>query len=380
MPVTDLPEFPWDSLAPFRATAAAHPGGLVDLSVGTPVDPTPALLQEVLAASADAPGYPTVVGTADVRAAVVDWFARVRGVPGLDPAGVMPCIGSKELVAWLPTLLGLRAGEVVVHPEVAYPTYDIGARLAGATPVPADGTMQLGPTASSVRLVWLNSPGNPTGKVLGVEHLAKVVAWARAHGAVVVDDECYCDLGWERWDPAAGGEAVPSVLDPRVTGGDPTGVLAVCSTSKRSNLAGYRAAFLAGDPALVQRVVQVRRHAGMIVPAPVQAVLAASLRDDGHVAEQKARYGARRLALAAALGRAGLRIDESEGGLYLWATRDEDCWTTLGRLADLGVLVAPGAFYGPRGARHVRVALTATDEAVAECVRRLEGTEPATTG
>lgn len=380
MPVTDLPEFPWDSLVPYRSLAAEHPGGMLDLSIGTPVDPTPALLQAVLAQHADAPGYPTVAGTADLRDAVVEWFARVRGVPGLPATGVMPCIGSKELVAGLPTLLGLGAGDVVVHPEVAYPTYDIGARLAGATPMPADGTVQVGPGADRVRLVWLNSPANPTGQVLGVEHLAKVVAWARERGAVVVSDECYCDLGWGRWDPSEGGERVPSVLDPRVTGGDLSGVLSVCSTSKRSNLAGYRAGVLAGDPALVARVVAIRRHSGMIVPSPVQAVLAASLRDDTHVVEQKARYGRRREALSGALRVAGLRIDGSEGGLYLWASRGEDCWATLGALARLGVLVAPGAFYGPRGGQHIRVALTATDDAVTEAVDRLDGPWPGTNG
>lgn len=376
MPVTGLPDFPWDALRPYAERARAHPDGVVDLSVGTPVDPTPALLQQALAAAADAPGYPTVAGTAEVHDAVRDWFDRVRGTGPLPGLGVMPAIGSKELVAWLPTLLGLGAGDVVVHPEIAYPTYDVGARIAGATPVPADATTALGPD-TSVRLVWLNSPGNPTGRVLGVEHLAKVVAWARARGAVVASDECYCDLGFEAaWDPAAGGERVPSVLDPRVTGGDLTGVLAVCSASKRSNLAGYRAAFVAGDPALVQQLVGVRKHAGMIVPAPVQAVLAASLREDGHVAEQKARYAARRQVLLAGVTDAGLRVDDSEAGLYLWVTdpalpADGDCWDTVARLADLGVLVAPGAFYGRRGMRHVRMALTASDERVRAGAARL---------
>ncbi len=376
MPVTGLPDFPWDSLRPYAQRARQHPDGVVDLSVGTPVDATPALLQQVLADAADAPGYPTVAGTQDVHDAVVAWFERVRGTGPLPGLGVMPAIGSKELVAWLPTLLGLGAGDTVVHPEVAYPTYDVGARLAGATPVAADATTSLGPDPT-VRLVWLNSPGNPTGQVLGVEHLAKVVAWARSRGAVVASDECYCDLGWhERWDPVVGGERVPSVLDPRVTGGDLSGVLAVCSASKRSNLAGYRAAFVAGDPLLVQRLVQVRKHAGMIVPAPVQAVLAASLREDSHVAEQKARYRARRDVLLRAVEQAGLRVDGSEAGLYLWVTdpdapADADGWDLVARFADLGVLVAPGGFYGPRGVRHVRMALTAPDERVRAAAARL---------
>jgi succinyldiaminopimelate transaminase len=384
LPVTGLPDFPWDALRPYGERAREHPDGVVDLSVGTPVDPTPGLLQDALAAAADAPGYPTVAGTTAVHEAVGAWFERVRGTGPLPGLGVMPAIGSKELVAWLPTLLGLGAGDVVVHPEVAYPTYDVGARLAGARPVAADATTALGPDRT-VRLVWLNSPGNPTGRVLGVEHLAKVVAWARARGAVVASDECYCDLGWTAdWDPDAGGEHVPSVLDPRVTGGDLTGVLAVCSASKRSNLAGYRAAFVAGDPVLVQQLVAVRKHAGMIVPAPVQAVLAASLSEDGHVAEQKARYRARRDVLLAGVEAAGLVVEQSEAGLYLWVTDPalgpgEDCWATVGRLADLGVLVAPGSFYGPRGARHVRMALTASDERVRAAADRLGSAGPGTT-
>ncbi len=359
-----MPEFPWDLLAPYAERARAHPGGMVDLSVGTPVDATPSVVRAALEAASDAPGYPQTHGTPAVRDAVVAWYAR-RGVPAVDPAAVMPTVGSKELVAWLPTLLGLGPGDVVVHPEVAYPTYDIGARLAGATPVAADGLTSLGP--QRVRLVWVNSPANPTGRVLPVEHLRKVVDWARERGAVVASDECYAELGWGEWQDTG----TPSVLDPRVCGGSHAGLLAVQSLSKRSNLAGYRAAFVAGDPALVRELVEVRRHAGMIVPAPVQAAMVAALGDDGHVRDQHARYAARRLVLRAALEDAGWRVDDSEAGLYLWVTRGEDCWESVARLAGLGILVAPGAFYGPAGSGHVRVALTAGDERVAAAARRL---------
>jgi succinyldiaminopimelate transaminase len=278
---------------------------------------------------------------------------------------VLPTIGSKELVAWLPSLLDLGPGDLVVHPEIAYPSYDVGARLAGATPLPADGTAQIGPSGSAVRLVWLNSPSNPTGRVLGWEHLAKVVGWARSIGAVVASDECYAELGW---DSRA---EVPSILDPRVTGGSHQGLLAVYSLSKQSNLAGYRAAFAAGDPALVRRVLEVRKHAGMMMPWPVQEALRVALGDDAHVVAQKARYRARRELARAALEQAGFRIDHSEAGLYLWATRDEPCWDTVARLAGLGVLVAPGSFYGAAAARHVRVALTATDERIEALALRL---------
>lgn len=363
-PGVQLPDFPWNRLAPFGDQARAHPDGIVDLSVGTPVDPTPELIRDALAAASDAPGYPQTYGTPELRVAVADWFARRRGVPDLDPDGVLPTIGSKELVAWLPTLLGLNPGDIVVHPTVAYPTYDVGARLARATPLPADGTVQVGPRAGRVRLVWLNSPGNPTGQVLGVEHLRKVVEWARAIGAVVASDECYAELGWD-------GSRIPSVLDPEVCGGSHEGLLAVYSLSKQSNLAGYRAAFLAGDPGLVRRLLEVRKHAGMIVPWPVQEALRVALGDDAHVAQQRSRYGHRRELVVAALLRAGFRIDHSQAGLYLWATRHEPCWQTVAALAKVGVLVAPGDFYGVAGAEHVRVALTATDERIDRLSTRL---------
>jgi succinyldiaminopimelate transaminase len=220
-----------------------------------------------------------------------------------------------------------------------------------------------------VRLVWVNSPSNPTGRVLGVEHLAKVVAWARSVGAVVASDECYAELPWSGTGGAGG--AVPSILDPRVSGGSHEGLLAVYSASKQSNLAGYRAAFVAGDPAIVRALLEVRKHAGMIVPRPVQEALRAALDDDAHVADQRERYRARRIVVRGALEAAGFRIDHSEAGLYLWATRGEPCWETVGRLADRGVLVAPGQFYGAGGERHVRVALTAADEACAQLAQRL---------
>jgi len=352
---------------PYGDIARAHPGGIIDASIGTPVDPTPDVARRALAAASEAPGYPATYGTPALREAVARWFARRRGVSDVDPDGVLPTIGSKELVVWLPTLLGLGAGDLVVHPQNAYPSYDVGARLAGATPVPADGTLQLGPArgpSSPVRLVWVNSPSNPTGKVLGVEHLAKVVRWARSAGAAVASDECYAELGWDV-------EEVPSILDPRVCEGSHEGLLAVYSTSKQSNLAGYRAAFVAGDVSLVRRLLEVRKHAGMMMPAPVQAVLTAVLDDDAHVAEQRERYRVRRGLVRAAVEGAGLRVDHSEAGLYLWATRDEPCWDTVARLAERGVLVAPGEFYGAAGARHVRVALTITDADAAALAERL---------
>ncbi|WP_026124197.1 succinyldiaminopimelate transaminase [Nocardiopsis baichengensis] len=358
-----MPVFPWDRLAPHKATAAAHPDGIVDLSIGTPVDPVPEVVRRALAAAADAPGYPATHGTPALRASAARWLERRHGVR-VDPEAVLPAIGTKELVAWLPTLLGLGEGDTVVHPELAYPTYDAGIRLAGARPLPADGLTALGPERPG--LVWINSPANPTGRVLGADHLRKVVAWAREQGVIVASDECYLDLDWE-------GERPLSVLHPDVCGGSHANLLAVHSTSKRSNLAGYRAGFVTGDPELVAELLAVRKHAGMIVPAPVQAAMGAALDDDAHAQEQKARYGARREALRGALEAAGWTIDHSEAGLYLWASRPGlDAWGAVAALAEQGVLVAPGAFYGPKGANHVRMAFTATDERIAAAAKRLE--------
>ena len=365
-----LPDFPWDSLAPYKARASAHPEGLVDLSVGTPVDPTPEVVRAALVAAADAPGYPLTIGTADLRHAIGEWFARRRGVAGLGADAVLPTIGSKELVAWLPTFLGLGRGDLVGIPAVAYPTYDIGARLAGATSVVAQSLTSLGPltAATTPKLLWLNSPGNPNGQVLGVPHLRKVVEWARAHDVIVASDECYAELDWREGQV---GTTTPSILHPDVSGGDHTGLLAVYSLSKQSNLAGYRAAFVAGDPAIIRSVLEVRKHAGMIMPTPVQHAMAVALRNDTHVDAQRAAYGRRRERLLAAVTAAGLRVDHSEAGLYLWATREEDCWTTVSALADRGILVAPGSFYGAAGGQHVRIALTATDERIDAACSRL---------
>jgi succinyldiaminopimelate transaminase len=403
-----LPAFPWDSLAPYKERASSHAGGLVDLSVGTPVDPTPDVVTAALRAAADAHGYPQTWGTPALRDAVSAWFHRRRGVPDVNPDGVLPTVGSKELVAWLPTLLGAGPGDVVAFPTLAYPTYDVGARLAGASPWPVHSLTALGPmtSATTPKLLWVNSPSNPTGQVLGVDHLAKVVQWARQHGVVVASDECYAELDWRLDGLAAtregGGSrspakpslgapgAIPSILDPRVCDGSHEGLLAVYSLSKQSNMAGYRAAFVAGDTALVGGLLEIRKHAGMMVPQPVQEAMVAALGDDAHVAQQKARYGIRRGQLRGALEHAGYRIEHSEAGLYLWMTRDDHAvdagrdsagrapaeqsrtdWSLVSEMADLGILVAPGSFYGAAGGDHVRVALTATDERIKAAAARL---------
>ena len=356
-----LPVFPWDTIAQARTRAAAHTDGLVDLTVGTPVDPVAPVIRDALAADSAFPGYPTTAGTPALRAAIVDSLARRYGFTGLTADAVLPAIGTKELIAALPTHLGLGQGHRVVIPEIAYPTYEVGALLAGCTVIRADSLTQLGP--STPHLLYLNSPSNPTGKVLGLEHLRKVVGWARDRGVIVAADECYLGLVWE-------GEA-PSILDPRVSEGDHTGLLALHSLSKTSNLASYRAGFVAGDPALVAELLEVRKHSGLMMPLPVQSAMVAALTDDAHEADQRERYRARRDRLRPAVEAAGFRIDNSEAGLYLWATRDEPCRDTADWFAERGVLVAPGEFYGPRGSQHVRIALTATDATIDEAVRRL---------
>ncbi|AZM91002.1 MULTISPECIES: succinyldiaminopimelate transaminase [Streptomyces] len=356
-----LPAFPWDKLEPYKATAAAHADGIVDLSVGTPVDPVPDLIQRALVAAADSPGYPTVWGTPALRDAITGWLRGRLGASAAGHRNVLPVVGSKELVAWLPTQLGLGAGDKVAYPRLAYPTYEVGARLCGAEAVVYDDPTQLDP--AGVKLLWLNSPSNPTGKVIPKEELIRIVAWAREHGVLVFSDECYLELGWEA-EPV-------SVLHDDVCGGSYEGLVAVHSLSKRSNLAGYRAAFIAGDAAVLGELLEIRKHGGMMTPAPVQAATVAALGDDAHVEEQRARYAARREALRTALEAHGFRIEHSEASLYLWATRDEPCWDTVAHLAELGILVAPGDFYGEAGANFVRVAFTATDERVAAAVKRL---------
>lgn len=370
MALQELPDYPWDLMAPYaqraREAAADLPGdGIVDLSIGSPVDETPELIRAALAAATDAHAYPQTVGTPALREAIVEWFARRRGVPGLTVDNVLPTIGSKELVAFLPFLLGLGEGDVVVHPRAAYPTYAIGAAMAGAEALASDDPAEW---PENTRLIWLNSPGNPDGRVLSVDELRAAVARARELGAYLASDECYAELGWDApWDA----ERIPSVLDPRVIGDDRRNILAVYSLSKQSNLAGYRAAFVAGCRTVIGRLTTVRKHAGLMLPSPLQAAMVVALGDDSHVTAQRERYRARREQLRPALEAAGFRIDRSEAGLYLWATEGRDAWESIGRLADLGILAGPGHFYGDVYPEHVRLSLTASDERIGTAAARL---------
>lgn len=355
-----LPAFPWDTLAGARALAGSHEGGIVDLSVGTPVDPTPGVVREALEAASQAPGYPAVWGTSALREAIISYLRGRWGSVELGEHNVTTAIGTKELVGWLPTLLALGLGDSVVLPRIAYPTYEVGALMARARTQRCDDPDEV---SGAPRLIWINSPANPHGAIAPLELLRRWVRFAQGHGAVLAADECYAEFAYDA--------PTRTILDPAVNDGDITGLLAVQSLSKRSNMAGYRAGFVAGDASIVDELTAVRKHLGMIVPAPVQAAMVAALGDQRHVDEQRARYAARRARMRAALERAGFRIDHSEGSLYLWATQDGPGRESIDWLAGRGILAAPGDFYGPHATDHVRISMTATDERIAAAVDRL---------
>ena len=359
-----LPEYPWESLKPFATAAAKHSVGAVDLSIGSPVDPTPVIIQEALNASSKSPGYPSTGGSPEFKAAVVEWFARRRSVPGLSPDQVMPTIGSKELISWLPLLLGLGPGDVVVQPKVAYTAYIVGAALCGAEILSEDDPAKW---PANAKLIWINSPGNPDGRVLDHIQMKAAVDRVRELGALLASDECYAELGWGQWSE----KVIPSVLDPRVCGNSHHGVMALYSLSKQSNMAGYRAAFAVGEAELIKGLVNIRMHAGLNTPGPVQRAMAVALGDEEHVRIEKEIYRERREILLAAVRAYGFSLSESEAGLYLWATLGEDCWKTVERMAQLGIIVAPGIFYGESSKDFVRFSITATDDKIAEGARRL---------
>jgi len=358
-----LPEYPWQKLKPYQAIAEKHANGMVDLSVGSPVDPTPKIIQDAIRDSTNAPGYPSTGGSLEFRTAVAEWFGRRRGVE-LTADQVMPTIGSKEFISFLPLMLGLGKGDVVVQPSVAYTAYVVGAALCGAEIISEDDPAKW---PENTKLIWINSPGNPDGRVLDVAEMKAAVVRARELGAVLASDECYAELGWGQWAETR----IPSVLDPRVCEGSYENLLAIYSLSKQSNLAGYRAAFAAGPEALIKGLVNIRMHSGLIMPAPVQKAVIVALGDEEHVSVEREIYRKRREVLLEAVKAYGFEIAESQAGLYLWATLGEDCWVTVKRMADLGILVVPGEFYEAGGSKYVRFSITATDEKISEGAARL---------
>jgi succinyldiaminopimelate transaminase len=293
------------------------------------------------------------MGTPELRSTLTEWARENLGATG--DFGVLPIIGSKEFVAWLPTLLTAKS---VLYPEVAYPTYLVGAILAKAEAKPVAINATLWPAAE---LAWVNSPSNPTGRVHSEVEYREAIDWARKTGGVVVSDECYLEFG----------NTVQPTSILKYTDGENKNVLAVHSLSKRSNLAGYRAAFVVGDSALIAQILEVRKHAGMMVSLPVQKAMIAALSDKSHVAQQRDRYNARKAKLIPALKAAGFTIDFSDAGLYLWATRNEDCWKSVAWLAELGIIATPGIFYGDGANQHIRIAMTATDNQRAEAASRI---------
>ena len=270
---------------------------------------------------------------------------------------VLPTIGSKELVALLPFLLQAKR---ILIPEIAYPTYRVGGILAGAEIIEVGIDPRNWPE-TGVDLVWINSPSNPTGRVHSREELQAVISWSRRTKTPVASDECYLPFSDQK-----SGESILDLAD-----GDNQGLLEVHSLSKRSNMAGYRGAFIAGDSSLISRLLEIRKHMGMMVPQPIQRAMAVSLADEEHVKEQADRYRRRRAVLRAALEASGFTIEFSEAGLYLWCTRDEEDWSTVSWFAERGILVTPGNFYGQLGSSHVRIALTATDEQIADAAARI---------
>ncbi|NNG18401.1 succinyldiaminopimelate transaminase [Naumannella sp. ID2617S] len=356
-----MPDFPWDTIAGVKARAAAHPDGIVNLSVGTPVDPVPEVAQRALAAAADSPGYPTTIGTPTLQEAIRTFLTDRCAVAEIGEVAGVPAIGTKELVANLPSQLGLGPDDTLIIPAVAYPTYAVGGALARSRVLVCDDPTEAPPAA----MAWINYPSNPTGAVADPELLRGWVAWAREHDAVLASDECYLEFGWEA-EPL-------SVLHPDICGDSHANLVAAHSLSKRSNFAGYRAGFVAGDQPLLAELLEVRKHSGFMLPSPVQAAAAAVLTDTAHVTEQRERYARRRALLRPTLERVGFQIVHSEAGLYLWATRGESGRQSLDFLAEHGILAAPGDFYGSVSDDFVRIALTETDERIEQAAVRLGG-------
>jgi succinyldiaminopimelate transaminase len=348
-----LPDFPWDALAPYSEIAKAHPKGALDLSQGTPVDSTPQIIQSALQQSSDSPRYPVTAGTKELQDAIRNWAIGHLGASG--DFDVLPLIGSKELVAWLPTILQSKK---VIYPDVAYPTYLVGALLAQAEPIAVGIDAATWPIAD---FAWVNTPSNPTGRVHTESELRASVKWARDNNSILVCDECYIDFG---------DTAIPTSML-KYTDGDNSNILVVHSLSKRSSMAGYRGAFLIGDSKLIAKIREIRKHAGMMVPLPIQNAMVAALSDETHVNVQRARYNARRAILAPALIAAGFKIEDSAAGLYIWCTRSENCWKSVEWLAKLGIVATPGSFYGELGASHIRIAMTATDTQISDAAARI---------
>lgn len=360
------PPYPYDRLDRLTPIAAAHEGGVIDLSIGTPIDPPPAAVITALASSDSERGYPPSIGSIEMRRSIARWTARRFGLE-IPVDQIAACIGTKEFVATTPQLLHLRRPDrdTVLYPAIAYPTYEMGARLAGcravAVPLTASGGLDLTAISDSdaarALMLWVNTPSNPTG---ALDDLAAAADWGRRHQVPVFSDECYVEFTWA--------DRPHTIIEHGTEG-----VVSVNSLSKRSNLAGVRVGWYAGDPELVSYLREVRKHMGMMVPGPAQAAAIAALDDDDHVTVQRQRYEHRLTRLAEALGRWwGAPVAMPAGGFYLWIEVG-DGWEFTELLArDGGALVSPGEFYGDRGRHHVRVAAVQTDDRIDLLAARLQ--------
>lgn len=354
------PAYPYDRLGDIIAVAAGHPGGAVDLSIGTPVDPPPAAVMAALSSVAAAQGYPPSIGTRALRQAVADWMGRRLAV-AVDPdTEVAACVGSKEFVASAPQYLRLRRPDrdTVLYPAISYPTYAMGATLAGLRAVPYRSLAEItAADAARAVLLWVNSPANPTG---ALTDLPAAADWGRAHEVPVFSDECYVEFTF-RGEP-----------DTILRHGH-TGVVAVHSLSKRDNFAGARIGFYAGDPELVHYLREVRKHAGLMAPGPVQEAAVVALGDDEHVRAQRERYRRRMQRLVQLLAALNIPATLPDGTFYLWVPApDGDAWGAAALLAArAGIVASPGDFYGPAAAGFLRLAAVATDDRIELAAARL---------
>ena len=345
------PPYPYDRLEEVTAVAASHDGGAVDLSIGTPCDPPPSAVLAALSAGDSARGYPPSIGTRAFRAAAADWMQRRLAVT-VDPSTQLAaCVGTKEFVASLPQYLRLRdpARDTVLYPAVSYPTYAMGATLAGCRAVAYHRLDEIDAADSARALcVWVNSPANPTG---ALSDLAAAARWGRERDVPVVSDECYAEFTWT-------GRASS------VVAAGTAGVLAVHSLSKRDNFAGARIGFYAGDAELVHYLREVRKHAGLMPSGPVQDAAIVALGDDAHVEQQRIRYLNRLTRLQQVLAALGYEAPLPDGAFYLWVPVPE-AWNAAADLAKrAGMVVSPGEFYGDAAAGFVRVAAVAPDERI----------------
>jgi succinyldiaminopimelate transaminase len=377
------PPYPYDLLDEIAEIAALHPGGAVDLSIGTPCDPPPEIVVDALGSSGSERGYPASVGTKQLREAATGWMKRRFGVE-IDESAVAACVGTKEFVAssaWF-LRLGNPERDTVLYPSVSYPSYEMSAQLAGcravAVPEREDGGLELEAISDSdaerALVLWVNSPANPSGKLSDLDATAR---WGRSHGVLVASDECYTEFTWS---------AAPQTI----LSSGAEGVIAVHSLSKRSNLAGCRAGFFAGDAETVGFLASVRRHAGLMVPGPVQAAAAAALGDDEHVEVQRGRYRRRLERLSEVLEKAGVPAPLPDGAFYLWVpvpgwaeneAREQGAagtgaWVFTRALAEAGgMLVSPGDFYGEDGSDHVRIAVVQPDDRIELVASRIESSD-----